>query len=115
MSFLLLKKIKEKCLAIHFGIEWAINIVHSKFEIEVEKKNYYKNRASEMSSRYKTNDIIGNILYSTSSFRYIIKICSYLLLIAITKVNTTLTSLRLVREEVSGVVGVRGSSLEFNR
>lgn len=68
-----------------------------------------------MSSRYKTNDIIGNILYSTSSFRYIIKICSYLLLIAITKVNTTLTSLRLVREEVSGEVGVRGSSLEFNR
>lgn len=29
--------IKEKCLGIHFGIKWAINIVHSKFEIDVEK------------------------------------------------------------------------------
>lgn len=29
--------IKEKCLCIHFGIKWAINIVHSKFEIDVEK------------------------------------------------------------------------------
>lgn len=29
--------IKEKCLGIQFGIKWAINIVHSKFEIDVEK------------------------------------------------------------------------------